>query len=46
MVGGMPFHMAEGLWRTVGADGFAPTASGASGVALGLVKARQAAVRA
>lgn len=42
MVGGLPFHLADGLWRTVGADGFAPSASGASALGVQLVKARTA----
>ncbi len=40
MVGGLPFHLADGLWRTVGADGFASSASGAPTLGLQLVKAR------
>ncbi len=40
LVGGMPFHLAPGLWRKVGADGFAPTASSAPETALRLVRQR------
>jgi methanogenic corrinoid protein MtbC1 len=46
MVGGLPFHLADGLWRTVGADGFAPSASSAPTLALQLVKARAGSVHA
>jgi len=33
LVGGFPFKVAEGLWKTVGADGFAPNAADAIEIA-------------
>lgn len=45
MVGGLPFHLADGLWRAVGADGFAPSASSAPTLGLQLVKARAGSAR-
>jgi MerR family transcriptional regulator, light-induced transcriptional regulator len=38
MVGGYPFNIAEELWRSVGADGYAPDAQAAISVAEGLIK--------
>jgi methanogenic corrinoid protein MtbC1 len=38
MVGGYPFNVAPELWRSVGADGFAPTAQEAIAVAQRLIK--------
>ena len=35
-VGGLPFTLIEGLWRRVGADGFAPDAAGAVAAASSL----------
>jgi methanogenic corrinoid protein MtbC1 len=46
LVGGLPFHMAPNLWRTVGADGFAPRAGMASRAGAELVRARRASARA
>ncbi len=39
MVGGYPFNIAPELWRTIGADGYAPDAEGAIAVAHELVAA-------
>jgi len=38
LVGGRPFHLAPNLWRTVGADGYAPTVSLAATIGLELVR--------
>lgn len=43
MVGGLPFRLAPGLWRKVGADGFAQRASEAPAAAMQLVRARSGA---
>ena len=43
IVGGLPFHLAPGLWRKVGADGFAQRATEAPAAALELVRARSGA---
>ena len=39
MVGGYPFNVAPGLWKTVGADGFAPDANAAVRIGTDLVAA-------
>jgi methanogenic corrinoid protein MtbC1 len=43
LVGGLPFHLAPGLWRKVGADGFAQRATEAPAAAIELVRARSGA---
>jgi len=46
LVGGMPFHMAPNLWRTVGADGCAPRTATASTAGDELVRVPRASARA
>ncbi|MBN1924881.1 MAG: hypothetical protein JW798_03520 [Prolixibacteraceae bacterium] len=39
LVGGYPFKIADGLWKTIGADGFANSATGAVEIADQLIAA-------